>query len=775
MASSPTIQEKSWNPQFEKEILRLWEKEDLYRFNIRSRRKKFVIDTPPPYPSGRPWHIGAAAHYSQIDMIARTARMMGYMTLFPIGIDRNGLPVEIYTEKKYGIAIRDTPREKFIELCKTSLDELEAEMLEIMKRLGLSGDFKNRYRTDSPEYRRFTQNTFIKLWKNGLVYRASRPNNYCPMCGTTIADAEVEYEDLPSTLHYVKFPLENGGYIPIATTRPELIPACAAVIYNPADSRYAHLENKTATTPLFGDKVPIIARPEAKPDFGTGAVMVCSYGDHTDVRLFRELKLPEKIVITLEGRMNENAGFLKGLRVEEARKAIVEKLIDAGYYIKSENIIHSTPVCERSKTPIEIIPMDEYYLNQLDFLDDLRKIAHEMEFLPEHSRQLLLNWIDSVSIDWPISRRRYYATEVPVWYCNSCGTPVLPDDGQYHQPWREKAPVERCPKCGSTSFRGDERTFDTWMDSSISPLFVISDRKTGKIHESLYPVSIRPQGKEIVRTWLYYTVLRCYLLTGKRPFNKVWISGLGLDEHGEKMSKSKGNVIDPMPILEKYGADCFRFWNAQEASLGEDFRISEARIASVGKFLSKLWNLAKYVSMFPKPSRATLTPTDRWILAELSKTVETCLAGYEGFNFFIPSNEIRRFIWNIFASHYVEMSKPRAYGQGFTESEQKSAFYTLHTVLRTTLLLLAPITPFITDYIWRRLYGGKSIHLERFPKPAWPKTLTKYTEPLTEFNSAVWAKKKSLNLSLRDEISYEIPAELKIFEKDLRAMHRIVG
>ncbi|MEM0349931.1 MAG: valine--tRNA ligase [Candidatus Caldarchaeum sp.] len=775
MASSPRLEEKAWNPQLEKEILSLWEKEDIYKFNIRSRKKKFVIDTPPPYPSGRPWHIGAAAHYSQIDMIARTSRMMGYMTLFPIGIDRNGLPVEIYTERKYGISIRDTPRERFIELCRTSLDELESEMLEIMRRLGLSGDFKNIYRTDSPEYRRLTQSTFVKLWKKGLIYRASRPNNYCIVCGTTIADAEVEYENLPSVLHYVKFPLENGGSIPIATTRPELIPACRAIIYNPEDTRYAHLDGGTAFTPLFNEKVPIVARPEAKPDFGTGAVMICSYGDHTDVRLFRELKLPEKIVINTMGRMNENAGFLEGLTVEEARKAIVEKLVDAGLYIKSENIVHSTPICERSKTPIEIIPMDEYYLKQLDFLNELRKIAHEMEFLPEHSRQLLLNWIDSVSIDWPISRRRYYATEVPVWYCDSCGTPVLSVDGQYHQPWREKAPVDRCPSCGSTSFRGDERTFDTWMDSSISALFVISDRKTGKLHDSLYPVSIRPQGKEIVRTWLYYTVLRCYLLTGKRPFDKVWISGLGLDEHGEKMSKSKGNVIDPLPILDKYGADCFRFWNAQEASLGEDFRISEARIASAGKFLSKLWNLAKYVSMFPKPSKATLTPSDRWILAELSKTVETCLAGYRGYNFFIPSNEVRRFLWNLFASHYVEMSKPRAYGQGFTESEQKSAFYTLHTVLRTTLLLLAPITPFITDYIWRRLYGKRSIHLETFPKPVWSKTFTRYTDAIIQFNSAVWSKKKSLNLSLRDEINYEIPAELKIFEKDLRAMHRIVG
>ncbi|MEM4362599.1 MAG: valine--tRNA ligase [Candidatus Caldarchaeum sp.] len=775
MKLKPLIEEKSWNPSLEKDIFKTWEETDIYKFNSKSRKKKFVIDTPPPYPSGRPWHIGAAAQYSQIDMIARTARMSGYMTLLPIGIDRNGLPVEMYTEKKYGISIRSTPREKFIELCAKSLDELEDEMIAIMKRMGLSGDFKHRYRTDSPEFRRLTQATFAKLWKKGLIYRATRPNNYCHVCGTTIADAEVEHEPLPAKLHYIKFGLEDGNDVIIATTRPELIASCRAVIVNPDDGRYSGLHGASVITPIYGEKAPIIPRPEARPEFGTGAVMVCSYGDYMDVRLFRELKLEEKIVIGLDGRMNEKAGFLAGLTVEEARSRIVERLGEEGMLVKSEEIIHMTPMCERSKNPIEIIPMDEYYLKQLDFAEEIKKIAYETEFLPDESRQLLINWINSLTIDWPISRRRYYATEIPVWYCMKCGEPYVADDGKYHRPWAEKTPVDACPKCGSKDFVGDDRTFDTWMDSSITPLFIISDRKTGKISWNLYPVTIRPQGKDIVRTWLYYTMLRCYQLTGKPPFRKVWLGGLGLDEHGEKMSKSRGNVIDPIPILEKYGADCFRFWSAQEASLGENFRISEARIAGAGKFLSKLWNIGRYVSMLTKPRRAFLQPSDKWILSELSRTVDVCLKGYREFNFFIPANEVRRFVWNIFAPHYIEMSKPRAYGLGFTPGEQKAAAYTLYTVFKTILLLLAPITPFITEYLWLRLYGKKSIHLETFPKRLWRRDFARYTEKIMEFNSKVWAYKKSHGLSLKDEVSLEIPSELKLFEKDLKAMHRLKG
>ncbi|MEM1976418.1 MAG: valine--tRNA ligase [Nitrososphaerota archaeon] len=767
--------EKQWDAKLEEELLRLWRNEKIYRLNPRSRRPIFVIDTPPPYPSGRPWHIGAAAHYSQIDMIARTARMMGYEVYFPIGIDRNGLPVEIYTERVRGVSIRDVPREKFLELCRETLDQLEAEMIELMKRMGLSGDFDNYYRTDSEEYRALTQATFIELWNRGLIYSATRPNNYCWECRTTIADAEIEYEERPAELAYIKFRVEeDGSDLIIATTRPELMASCQAVIVNPDDERYKHLHWKHAIVPIYGRRVEIIPHPAARPEFGTGAVMICSYGDYTDVLLFRELELKEIVAINQDGRMTEAAGKYAGMRIEEAREAIIRDLEEMGLIVKRERIMHRTPVCERSKTPIEIIPMEDYYLKQLEFAEALKEKSAAMKFHPERHRRLLIDWIDSLRIDWPISRRRYYGTEIPVWYCERCGEPNLPPPGRYYRPWAEDPPFKRCRKCGHDRFIGETRTFDTWMDSSISPLFITGYGRDSRFFRRAYPVALRPQGKDIVRTWLYYTILRCYQLTGRMPFKHVWISGTGLDERGEKMSKSKGNVIDPAPIIEKYGADRFRFWCAQESSLGEDFRISEERIANAGKFITKLLNIARYVSLFPRPRRAALTPTDRWILAELAVTARRCYEGYRDFNFFIPATAIRNFAWNIFADHYIEMSKQRAYGRGFSEKEQRAAWYTLHEVLRTILLLLAPITPFITDYIWRKLYSRRSIHLERFPKVRWSRAYAKYTGAIIEFNSAVWRMKKEKGLSLKSPIEIEIPRELRPFERDLIAMHNIV-
>ena len=775
MEFKPKIVETRWQPSWEPKIFEKWIEEEIYKLRLKPRKKIFVIDTPPPYPSGRPWHIGAAAQYSQIDMIARTARMSGKQVYFPIGIDRNGLPVELYVERTYKVSMRDTPREKFIELCSNALDGLEMEMIWIMKRMGLSGDFENYYRTDSEEYRTLTQATFIELWKRGLIYTATRPNNYCWECGTTLADAEVEYEEMPTKLVYIKFKVkEDDTNLVIATTRPELLVSCRAVIVNPNDERYSHLHWKHAVVPIYGQEVEIIPHPAARPDFGTGAVMVCSYGDYTDVLLFRELGLREVIAIGEEGKMTEVAGKYYGMKVIDAREAIVRDLEEAGLIVKIEEIMHRTPICERSKTPIEIIPMKEFYLKQLDFVNDLTKIIDKMKFHPPHHKRLLIDWINSLRIDWPISRRRYYATEIPVWYCARCGEPYIPEPGKYYRPWRDKPPIEACTKCGNSEFIGEERTFDTWMDSSISPLYISKYRRDKEFFKLAYPNGIRPQGKDIVRTWLYYTVLRCYQLTGKNPFYHVWIGGMGLDEHGQKMSKSRGNVIDPIPILEKYGADVFRFWSAQEASLGEDFRISEQRIQNAGKFITKIWNIARYVSCFPIPKRARLTPSDKWILAELSKLIKRCMAGYNEFNFFIPATSIRHFTWSIFADHYIELSKARAYGlRDFTRQEQRAAWYTLHTVLKTILVLLAPITPFITDEIWRRLYSKKSIHLEKFPRASWSTRYCRYTEKLMEFNSKVWTMKKENNLSLKDPISIELPGDLKIFRKDLIAMHNI--
>ena len=768
----PKITEKAWNPELEKAILKQWDEEKIYEFT--PTEDNFTIDTPPPYPSGRPWHIGAAAHYAQIDMIARTARMAGKNVYFPIGIDRNGLPVELYTEKKHNIRMRDTERGEFLKLCRVALDDLEAEMLLIMKNLGISGDFANYYRTDSEEYRTLTQSTFIELWNKGQIYLANRPNNYDWVSGTTIADAEIIYQDLQTKLVYMKFKIKDSDKeIIIASTRPELLCACKTIIVNPEDERYTQYVGKKVVVPITNAEVELRTHPSAQQEFGSGAVMVCSYGDQSDVALFRELELEEVIAIGLDGRMTEAAGEYAGLKPKQARTKIIEDLENKGLLEKTEDINHRTPVSERSKIPIEIIPMEEYYLKQKDAVEKIKKLGQEITFYPPMHKQILMNWLESINIDWPISRRRYYGTEIPIWYCKSCSEPYVPEPGKYYKPWSEKCPIGKCPKCDSTEFVGEERTFDTWMDSSVSPLFISKFNKDPEFFKKIYPTSIRPQAKDIVRTWLFYTLLRCDQLTGKKPWSEAWIMGYGLDEKGLKMSKSKGNAIDPLPIIEKWGADTFRFWSASEINHGYDFRCNEQKIESTKKFLSKLWNVSRFLSSFPVIKSGTTNPTDQWILSELNNLIKECKKGYDEYNFFVPAIAIREFTWNIFAAHYIEMVKARAYGIGFSDEERDGAIFTLHKTLSTILKLLAPITPFITDYLWKTLYSTESIHKEHQVKVEDGYPENKLTNEITEFNSKVWNEKKAKGLSLKDSFSFLIPENLKSFEKDLKSMHNL--
>ena len=768
----PKITEKAWEPKLEDAILKKWDDEKLYDFKLQD--ENYTIDTPPPYPSGRPWHIGAASHYAQIDMIARTARMNGKNVYFPIGIDRNGLPVELYTEKKHGIRMRETERGEFLNLCKNALDDLEAEMIQIMKSLGLSGDFKNYYRTDSEEYRKFTQETFIDLWKKGVIYLATRPNNYDWVSGTTIADAEIVYDDLPTKLVYMKFIVKDEEKeIIIASTRPELLCACKTVIVNPDDERYSNLIGKNLVVPLTNKEVEITPHHSAKIEFGSGAVMVCSYGDQNDVALFRELQLEEVIAIGLDGRMTEAAGDYQGLKPKQARTKIIEDLENANLVEKIEEISHRTPLSERSKIPIEIVPMEEYYLKQKDSIEKMKKLGSEIEFYPNMHKQILMNWLESISIDWPISRRRFYGTEIPIWYCNECSEPFVPEPGKYYRPWKDSCPAQKCEKCGNTEFTGEDRTFDTWMDSSVSPLFVTKFNRDDEFFKKTYPTGIRPQAKDIVRTWLYYTLLRCEKLTGQKPWSEAWVMGYGLDEKGMKMSKSKGNAIDPLPVIQKSGADTFRFWSASEINQGYDFRCSEQKIESTKKFLSKLWNVSRFLSSFPIIESGKLTDSDKWILSELDKLISVCNEGYSKYNFFIPATALREFTWNIFAAQYIEMAKARAYGIGFDDDERDGAIFTLHKVLSTILKLLAPITPFITEHLWQTLYSKNSIHKEQLPKIENIEDMTNMTQVIVEFNSKVWNEKKQNNLSLKDSIKIDIPENLNQFKKDLIAMHNL--
>ena len=556
------MKEKAWDKELEKPIVQEWRDNQVYKFDASSTKPVYSIDTPPPYVNA-PVHIGQATTYILMDMFARYHRMKGYNILFPLGLDRNGLPIEVAAEKKFKVRLNMVPREQFIDMCKQVLEESSLASTESFFLAGIGfnswkvgKEIGDVYQTDSPEYRALTQGTFIDLWNKGLIYEGEYPTNFCTGCQTTLADAEVDYEDRPTLFNDITFIVkETGEKLTIATTRPELLCGCKMVVYHPSDERYNKLEGKMAIVPVYGFEVPIKSHTVADPEKGTGLVMMCSYGDSTDVRFFREMNLSPVFAINSNGVMNEKAGPLNGLKVKAAREKIIELLKEQGLLTGQREITHSTPICERSKDPIEFISMKEFYLKQVEFKDEIRKISDKLEFFSPESKQILDNWINSVSIDWPISKRRYYATEVPLWYCEKCGWVCVPEKGKYYQPWRDPAPVDKCPKCGSTQFKGETRVFDTWFDSSISPLYILQYGRDDSFFGKSTPCTLRPQGKEIVRTWLYYTLLKCYLLTGKPIFKEVFINYHIVDSEGEKMSKSKGNVIDPLAVTELYGTD----------------------------------------------------------------------------------------------------------------------------------------------------------------------------------------------------------------------------
>ncbi len=786
------LKQKSWSKDLEKPLYEEWKHKKKYKF-VDNGSPIFSIDTPPPYVN-TPIHVGHAFTYTLMDMFARFHRMIGHNVLFPLGLDRNGLPIEVAAEKRFGISIIDVSREEFLEMCRKILEETSTESIDSFLKLGISfnswelgNDIGDIYYTDSQEYRTLTQATFIELWKRGLIYEDKRINNFCPGCRTTLADAEVEYEEKPSIFADIKFRVKNGEDIIIATTRPELICTCGAIIYHPDDERYKQLKGHKAVTPIFGKEVPILAHPMADPQKGSGLEMMCSAGDQSDIRFFREMKLKPVIAINADGTMNENAGFLKGLTIKEARKKIMDDLKERNLLVTLKKIMHRTPICERSKDEIEFIEMSEFYLKQLEIKEDMKKIADQINFYSPKSRQLLADWINSINIDWPISRRRYYATEIPLWYCSSCGYVFVPEPGNYYQPWRESPPLKKCPSCGSAHFRGEERVFDTWFDSANSPLYILQFHKDEEFFKNNFPCSLRPQGKEIVRTWLYYTLLKSHLLLKKPAFRDVWIHYHIVDESGRKMSKSVGNIIDPHEIIEKFGAEPFRLWCALEGNLEkDDLRCSFERINSVTKTLTKLWNVAAFVAQFdleiikvkeldPGLLDITLTDMDKWIIYEINSIIKFSRECCEKYDFHNPAIRIRNFLWETFASHYIELVKNRAYNQNnkFDDYEQKSAIFTLHYCLSNTLKLLAPVVPFVTEVLYKEIYKA-DVHNE-FPKHMILEEPRIKTGDIMELDNKIWKTKKDNGLSLKSEIKeLTVPEKFSCIEKDIAATHNVL-
>ena len=696
------------------------------------------------------------------------------------------MPIEIATEKKFNISLAETPREEFVVYCKKLLDECGSATKDSFLRLGIGfnsfdegTDIGEVYETDSESYRTLTQNTFIDLWNKGAIYEDTRINNWDPKLQTTIADSEIQRENKETNLNYIKFKLKDKNkHVVIATTRPELLCTSALIIYNPKDTRYKHLKGKRAITPIFGNEVKIIEHQDADPAFGTGLVfMSSSGGDQDAVRFLRKVGIKPVSAVGIDGKMNENGGFLQGIKTKEAREKIIEELKKIVLIEKQEKLMHSVPISERSGAEIEFVEMPEFYLKQTNQKDKIKEIAKKLNFYSPLSRKILLDWIDSISIDWPISRRRYYATEIPLWYCKQCNEVIVPKKGKYYRPWKEKAPVKQCPKCKSKEFRGETRVFDTWFDSSITPLYILMYERDNEFFKKSFPCSLRPQGKEITRTWLYYTLLKCYLLIGKPIFKDVWINYHIVDNNGLKMSKSKGNVIDPKEALDKFGAEPFRLWAAVEGNLEKtDFRCSFDRIEGAGKTINKLWNVARFISMFPnskKPSK--LEELDLWIINEMNEITKFTKDRYEKYDFHNSAVKLRNFIWETFASHYIELVKSRAYNQNkkFTKQQQDSALFTLHHCLNILLKLLSPVIPFVTYKVYKDL-RDKDIHFEGFPEIEKKNNISFSTDDIVELNTHIWKAKKDKGLSLKDEVrNLTTSKKLECIKNDLVATHNV--
>ena len=692
-------------------------------------------------------------------------------------------------------------------------------MRETACRVGLSCSFESEYLTDSPEYRGVTQSIFVDLFKQGNIIEDLRPNIYDPVEGTTIADAEVQRISRRTKLCDILWKTEEGEEVVITTTRPELICACGIVLVHPEDSRYAHLVGKELILPLPVNgrtkKVLVSSHHSVKMDFGSGVLMVCSFGDQNDVSVFREFGLEPFVAINLKGEMTDISGPLSGLTVLGARKRAIEILDESGVLSSIIDHEQEIPVSERGNNPVEIILLKEWYVRQTHTLERMNELISEINFIPPRNKQFLDDWMQNISIDWPISRRRWYHTEVPIWYSEDGNKVVVPPSGGYVQPWRDSPPsgsevLDRVTRTKLGSYdelsdelgilTGEEKVFDTWMDSSNSNLFVSGYGKDEELFNRAFPTALRPQGKEIVRTWLYYTLLKSTLLLDKPGFANIWIDGLGMDPWGRKMSKSLGNGIDANSVLEcgaggrtgswkikgsdgkqvnlkanKIGSECFRLWKACDAQVGDDFHINPEEIeAKYFGILTKIFNVARFASQFDVPLDldkvpSDLEPEDKWILSEFGRTMSKVEESWKSVDIYNAAQSIKNFSTGVFPSHWLEMVKSRLY------DDDEIASWTLHRIVRDILTTLSPICPFFTHYLSTTLYGNSSVDVREFPAiiPS-DKNLLKLTDSLIEFNSEVWKTKKDAGISLNTEISdIAIPEELEILTTSLNRMHRI--
>lgn len=714
--------EKTYDFKKREKIWRtFWQKEKIYQFDEKSKKPFFSTDTPPPYVSAEHLHTGHIMSYAQAEFIVRFKRMQGFNVFYPMGFDDNGLPTERYVEKRYNLDKSKISRREFIKKCLEETKIGAENYRHLWNLLGISVDWSKTYSTINEHCRKIAQWSFLDLVKKNLIYRAEKPIMWCPTCQTAVSQADLEDKEKETNFVYIKAQTEQNEPVVFATTRPELLPSCVGISVHPQDKRYQKLIGQTVIMPITKARIKITTDEMIDPEFGTGIVYFCSSGDRQFLEWENRHPIKNKIyLLNINGKMNEKAGMYQGLTVLETRKKIIEDLKKLNAIAKIEKLRHVVNTHDRCNTDIEYVNSKQWFIRLLETKKEFLKRGNELNWFPKFMKQRYVDWVENLQWDWCISRQRYYGVPFPVWYCEKCQEVILPNERDLPvDPKEEKPKTKTCPKCDSKEFIGEKDVMDTWMTSSLTPIIGARLIKDKKIQKKLYPATLRPQAFEIIRTWLFYTIVKSHYHDNTLPFRDVMISGHGLDEKGRKISKRLGNYTDPQKIISQYGADALRYW-ATGAKLGKNMRYSSKEIKKGKRTATKIWNASRLAishleNFIPQKNFELQEPTDIWLVNELEKTIKQTTEHFENYEYSKARDVIDRFFWHSFCDNYLEFIKHRLYGQNDEQAKN-----TLYITLLSILKLYAPILPFITEEIYqlffRKIEKDKSIHLSSWPK-----------------------------------------------------------
>ena len=576
---------------------RFWREQEIYKFNPESQKPFYSVDTPPPYVSADHLHAGHIMSYAQAEFIVRYKRMRGFAVFYPMGFDDNGLPTERFVEKKYKVDKSKITQSEFVKICLKETTIGAQTYKKLWDNLGISVDWSKTYSTISPMATKVSQASLIDLYKKGVLYRQEAPVLWCPQCQTAVAQADLEDQAEKSQINYLNFKSADGKDLTVATTRPELLPACVALYVNPKDKRYQKLIGTVARVSLFDYAVPIRESEKVEIGFGTGLMMVCTWGDKDDLEKWQEDKLETRALIQENGRLNERGGQFAGLKLNKAREAIIAQLQAQNLLVKQEPVEHTLNVHERCGTPTEFVLSQQWFIKIADQKKIWLEQGRKINWYPEYKIKDYEMWVKSIKWDWCISRQRYYGVPFPVWYCAKCKKPIFAEVDELPVNPQESQPrVGKCPYCESTEFIPEKDVLDTWATSSCTPFFLREMVGDKAAKETLYPPTLRPNAFEIIRTWDFYSIVKSWYNFQSLPFKDLMISGHGLDEQGRKIAKRLGNYTPSDKLLEDYGADAIRYW-ATGATLGQNLRFNPQEVKKGKRTTIKLWNVARFLQM----------------------------------------------------------------------------------------------------------------------------------------------------------------------------------